>query len=47
MKASDRRNPRHDPDGRDSPLAILLVILINAIALLVLIGPLIATHKGA
>lgn len=47
MKAADKHNPRQDPDGRESPLAILLAILINAVALLIVIGPLIATHQGS
>ena len=47
MNSAGKRGPHQSPDGCDAPLAILIAILINAIALLVVVGPLISAHLRA
>ncbi|MGV8959230.1 MAG: hypothetical protein ACOH1V_02425 [Stenotrophomonas sp.] len=46
MNHDERTPPRDDPEGQQSPLGIVIVLLINIIAISALAWPLIATHRG-
>ena len=45
MKQRDQPKYR-DPEGRDSPLAMVIVVLINLIVIGLVIAPLVAAHRG-
>lgn len=46
MNQATRTPPRNDPEGQQSPLGIVLVLLINIIAVSTVVWALTAPHGG-